>query len=152
MGWNFLSTRNYAEASKIFDRAVHVAPDTFTIRELRARVDFYARGDLGPMRELLASWPESPDPNGTIILTRYNYESYTRNFTPLLEMLQRSQAATSRGETSAPIPKSFLRGNVYAFMKDEKNAKASYEEARPLVEAKVRENPADAPLTMLCLD
>ena len=30
-------------------------------------------------------------------------------------------------------------------MKDEKNAKASYEEALPFVEAKVRENPADAP-------
>ena len=145
MGWNFLSTRNYAEAAKIFDRAVQVSPDTFTIRELRARVDFYARGDLGPMRDLLATWPESPDPNGTIILTRYNYESYTRNFAPLLEMLQRSQALTSRGETSAPIPKSFLRGNVYAFMGDQKKAKVGYGEALPLVEAKVRENPADAP-------
>ena len=38
MGWNFLVTRNYPEAAKIFDRAVKVAPDTFTIRELRARV------------------------------------------------------------------------------------------------------------------
>jgi tetratricopeptide (TPR) repeat protein len=145
MGWNFLATRNYSGAARIFDRAVEASPDTFTIRELRARVDFYAKGDLGPMGKLLANWPEIPDVNGTIILTRYNYESYRRNFAPLLELLQHSQAATSRGETSAPIPKSFLRGNVYAFMKDEKNAKASYEEARPLVEAKVRENPADAP-------
>jgi TolB-like protein/Flp pilus assembly protein TadD len=145
MGWNFLSTRDYSKAAKIFDRAVHVSPDTFTIRELRARTDFYASGNLGPLRELLSAWPEFPDPNGTVILTRYNYGCYTRNFGPVLEMLQRSQALTSRGETSAPIPKSFLRGNVYAFMNDEKNARSSYEEARPLVEAKVRENPADAP-------
>jgi tetratricopeptide (TPR) repeat protein len=145
MGWNFLSTRNYAEAAKIFDRAVSVAPQTFTIRELRARVDFYDKGDLAPIGKMLANWPETPDVNGTIILTRYNYESYRRNFAPLLGMLQRAQAATSRGETSAPIPKSFLRGNVYAFMKDEKNAKANYEEARLFVEAKERENPADAP-------
>ena len=68
MGWNFLVTRDYPEAAKIFDRAVKVAPDTFTIRELRARVDFYSRGDLGPTGKVLDSTPETPDPNGTILL------------------------------------------------------------------------------------
>ena len=145
MGWNFLVTRNYPEAAKIFDRAVKVAPNTFTIRELRARVDFYARGDLGPMGHVLETTPETPDPNGTILLTRYNYEMFRRNFRGLLRILDRSSALTSRGETSAPIPKSFLVGNVYAAMKDEAHAKLNYEEARKIVEQKVSENPADAP-------
>ena len=145
MGWNFLVTRDYPEAAKIFDRAVKVAPDTFTIRELRARVDFYSRGDLGPTGKVLDSTPETPDPNGTILLTRYNYEMFRRNFRGLLRILERSSALTSRGETSAPIPKSFLVGNVYAAMKDEVHAKLNYEEARKIVERKVSENPADAP-------
>ena len=145
MGWNFLVTRDYPEAVKIFDRAVKVAPDTFTIRELRARVDFYSRGDLSPTGKVLDSTPETPDPNGTILLTRYNYEMFRRNFRGLLRILERSSALTSRGETSAPIPKSFLVGNVYAAMKDEVHAKLNYEEARKIVERKVSENPADAP-------
>jgi TolB-like protein/Tfp pilus assembly protein PilF len=145
MGWNFLSTRNYPQAVKIFERAVQASPDTFTIRDLRARVDFYAKGDLGPMGKLLGNWPETPDPNGTILLTRYNYEMFRRNFAELLRILERSTALSSRGETSAPIPKTFLQANVYVAMKDERNAKAKYDEARVIVEEKVRENPADAP-------
>jgi TolB-like protein/Tfp pilus assembly protein PilF len=145
MGWNFLSTRDYADAAKVFDRAVAASPETFTIRELRARVDFYKEGDLGPMRQVLDTTPATPDPNGTILLTRYNYEMYRRNFEPLLRILERSTAQTSRGETSAPIPKSFLAGNVYAAMKNETKAKEQYENARIGVEQKMRENPNDAP-------
>jgi TolB-like protein/Flp pilus assembly protein TadD len=145
MGWNFLSTRSYPEAAKIFDRAVKASPNTFTIRELRARVDFYERGDLNPMAQVLETTPESPDPNGTILLTRYNYEMFRRNFAGLIKMLDRSSSLMSRGETSAPIPKSFLQANAYDAMKDKTNAKIKYEEARKIVEEKVSENPNDAP-------
>jgi TolB-like protein/Flp pilus assembly protein TadD len=145
MGWNFIATRNYTEAAKVLDRAIHVSPETFTIRELRARVDFYAKGDLRMTKAVLDTTPPTPDQNGTILLTRYNYEMFQRNFKSLLEMLERSSVVTSRGETSAPIPKTFLQANVYAAMKDAANAKAKYEEARAFVEIKVRENPAAAP-------
>ncbi len=42
MGMNYLAVRDYTKAAKLFDRAIQAAPDTFTIRELRARVEFYA--------------------------------------------------------------------------------------------------------------
>ena len=103
------------------------------------------------MGRVLETTPAKPDPNGTILLTRYNYEMYRRNFEALLGILEQSTAQTSRGETSAPIPKSFLEGNVYVAMKNETKAKAKYEEARAIVEQKVRENPKDAPRT-LCSD
>ncbi len=119
--------------------------DDFSDLGLRARVDFYAKGDLDPLGHVLDTTPETPDPNGTILLTRYNYEMFRRNFAQLLAILERSSAITSRGETSAPIPKSFLQANVYAAMKDDAKARAKYEEARVIVEAKVQENPADAP-------
>jgi tetratricopeptide (TPR) repeat protein len=61
MGMNYLAVRDYATAAKIFDRAVQAAPNTFTIRELRARVEFYAKGDLQPTQQLLASSPENID-------------------------------------------------------------------------------------------
>ncbi|MEY2564720.1 MAG: hypothetical protein QOH88_2913 [Verrucomicrobiota bacterium] len=145
MGMNYLAERDYANAAKIFDRAVKAAPETFTIRELRARVDFYAKGDLGPMQQLLASMPENVDPNGTITLARYNLKMLERKFDELIGILERSPAEKSRGETSAPISKAFLLATVYAVKKDEARAKASYEEALVGAERAVRDSPEDGP-------
>lgn len=145
MGMNYLAARDYKKAAKIFDRAIQAAPDTFTIRELRARVDFYANGDLRPMQQLLGSLPENIDPNGTITLARYNLKMYERKFDELIGILERSPAEKSRGETSAPLSKSFLMATVYAQKKDEAKAKASYEDARVRAENAVRESPEDGP-------
>ncbi|HKP04088.1 MAG TPA: tetratricopeptide repeat protein [Chthoniobacterales bacterium] len=145
MGMNYLAVRDYANAAKIFDRALKAAPDTFTIRELRARVDFYSKGDLKPIQALLASWPENIDPNGTITLARFNYKMYERKFDEVISLLERSPAEKSRGETSAPLSKSFLKATAYAAMKDAANARASYEEAREKAEKAVQESPDDGP-------
>jgi TolB-like protein/Flp pilus assembly protein TadD len=145
MGMNYLAVRDYATAARIFDRAVKAAPDTFTIRELRARVDFYSKGDLGPTQALLASLPENVDPNGTITLARFNYKMYERKFDEVIGLLERSPADKSRGETSAPISKAFLKATAYAAMKDQAKARANYEEAREKAEVAVRESPEDGP-------
>ena len=145
MGMNYLAVRDYPTAERVFDRAVKAAPETFTIRELRARVDFYAKGDLKPMQALLASLPENIDPNGTITLARFNYKMYERKFDEVIGILDRSPAEKSRGETSAPISRAFLKATAYAAMKDEPNARSNYEEAREKAEAAVRESPEDGP-------
>ena len=145
MGMNYLAVRDYARAARIFDRAVKAAPDTFTIRDLRARVDFYAKGDLRPMQTLLAAMPENVDPNGTITLARFNLKMYERKFDELIGILDRSPAEKSRGETSAPISKAFLKATVYAAMKDEAKARSNYEEARTMAEQAVQESPEDGP-------
>jgi TolB-like protein/Flp pilus assembly protein TadD len=145
MGMNYLATRDYATAARIFDRAVKAAPETFTIQELRARVDLYSKGDLRAMQSLLASWPENIDPNGTITLSRYNLKMYERKFQELIEILRRSPAEKSRGETSAPISREFLLATVYAAMKDEARARASYLQARAKAEKAVQESPEDGP-------
>ena len=145
MGMNYLAVRDYATAARIFDRAVKAAPETFTIRELRARVDFYSKGDLRPIQALLGAWPENIDPNGTITLARFNYKMYERKFDEVIGILERSPAEKSRGETSAPISKAFLKATVYAAMKDEAKARANYEEAREKAEKAVQESPDDGP-------
>ena len=145
MGMNYLAVRDYPTAARIFDRALKAAPQTFTIRELRTRVEFYSKGDLRPMQTLLAEWPENIDPNGTITLARYNLKMYERKFDELLGILDRSPAAQSRGETSAPISKAFLKATVYRAMKDEANARANYEDARTKAEKAVQESPEDGP-------
>jgi TolB-like protein/Flp pilus assembly protein TadD len=145
MGMNYLAVRDYPAAARIFDRALKAAPETFTIRELRTRVEFYAKGDLRPMQELLASLPENIDPNGTITLARYNLKMYERKFGELLAILDRSPAEKSRGETSAPISKPFLKATVYQAMNDQAKARVNYEEARDKAEKAVQESPEDGP-------
>ena len=145
MGMNYFAVRDYTTAAKIFDRAVQAAPETFTIRELRTRVDFYSKGDLRPLQTLLAAQPENIDPNGTITLARYNLKMYERKFDELLGILDRSPAEKSRGETSAPISKEFLKATVYRAMNDEANARTNYEEARAKAEQAVQESPDDGP-------
>ena len=145
MAMNYLAVRDYATAAKLFDRALQAAPDTFTIRELRARVAFYSKGDLQPMQQLLASLPENVDPNGTITLARFNLKMYERKFDELIGILERSPAEKSRGETSAPLFRSFFLATVYAQKKDEAKAKASYEDARAKAESAVAESPEDGP-------
>jgi TolB-like protein/Flp pilus assembly protein TadD len=145
MGMNYLAVRDYATAARIFDRAVKAAPETFTIRELRARVDFYSKGDLRPMQMLLATLPENIDPNGTITLARFNYKMYERKFDEVIALLERSPAEKSRGETSAPISKAFLKATAYAAMKDNAKARINYEEAREKAEMAVKESPEDGP-------
>ena len=145
MAMNYLAKRDYPPAAKIFDRALQAAPDTFTIRELRARIEFYAKGDLKPMQQLLASLPEDVDPNGTITLARYNLKMYERKFDELVGILERSPAEKSRGETSAPLFRSFLLATVYAKKKEDAKARANYEDARVRAETAVRESPDDGP-------
>lgn len=145
MAMNYLAERDYARAAKIFDRALQAAPDTFTIRELRARIEIYSKGDLRPMQQLLGSLPENVDPNGTITLARFNLKMYERKFDELIGILERSPAEKSRGETSAPISRSFLLATVYAQKKDDAKARASYEDARAKAESAVAESPEDGP-------
>jgi tetratricopeptide (TPR) repeat protein len=97
------------------------------------------------MQQLLASLPETDDPNGTITLARYNLKMYERKFDELTGFLERSPAEKSRGETSAPISRSFLMATVYAQKKDEAKARASYEDARAKAESAVAESPDDGP-------
>ncbi|MFL6530377.1 MAG: tetratricopeptide repeat protein [Chthoniobacterales bacterium] len=118
---------------------------TFTVRELRTRIDFYTKGDLRPLEQFPATLPEANDPNGTITLTRFNLLMYQRKFDQAIAMLKRSPAERSRGETSAPISKEFLLATVYRQQGDEANARANYEIAREKAEAAVFENPDDPP-------
>jgi TolB-like protein/predicted Zn-dependent protease len=145
LGTTHAALRDFPAAAKAFDRAASLAPNSTQIKVLRARLEIELKGDLRPMQQLLASLPENVDPNGTITLARYNLKMYERKFDELISMLERSPAEKSRGETSAPISRSFLLATVYAQKKDEAKARASYEDARAKAESAVAESPDDGP-------
>ena len=145
LGTTHAALRDFPAAAKAFDRAASLAPNSTQIKILRARLEIESKGDLRPMQQLLASLPESVDPNGTITLARYNLNMYERKFDELIGILERSPAEKSRGETSAPLYRSFLLATVYAQIKDDAKAKSSYEDARAKAESAVAESPEDGP-------
>ena len=145
LGTTHAALRDFPVAAKAFDRAASLAPNSTQIKVLRARLEIESKADLRPMQQLLASLPETDDPNGTITLARYNLKMYERRFDELIGFLERSPAEKSRGETSAPISRSFLLATAYAQKKDEAKAKASYEDARLRAESALAESPEDGP-------
>jgi len=143
LGTTHAALRDFPAAAKAFDRAASLAPNSTQIKILRARLEIESKGDLRPMQQLLASLPDDVDPNGTITLARFNLKMYERKFDELIGILERSPAEKSRGETSAPIPRSFLLATVYAQKKDETKSKANYEDARAKAESAITESPDD---------
>ncbi len=143
LAMTYAAVNRYEPAMNFINQAVTLAPNSFDVLGMRARFDFDMKGNLEPMRKLLAEFPANVDPNGTVTLARYNYALYRRDFPEALAVLQRTPLPAIHGETSAPLPKSFLAAHVYWVMGDFARARAAYEEARPNAERSVAEGPDD---------
>jgi TolB-like protein/Flp pilus assembly protein TadD len=130
LAMTYAAVKDYKSAREYIDRAVELAPSSFDVLGMRARFDFDLKGDVRPMKKLLAEFPPNIDPNGMVTLARYNYALYDRNFGEALAILERTPLSVIHGETSAPLPKSFLAAHVYWVMHDFARARAAYEAAR----------------------
>jgi len=69
---------------------------------------------------------------------------FERKFEEALASLARTPLQNMRGETSAPLPKAFLAGQIYQAMGDVEKARAAFEEARPVAERALTDSPEDA--------
>lgn len=144
IGTTYAALRDFRAAAKAFDRAIALAPATVQARILRARVDIDEKGDLRPMRELLGSLAGESDSNPTVTLARFNLHVIERNFAEALAVLWRSPLENLHGDTSTPLPKSFLAAQVYRVIPDAEKARASYQSALEIAERALSESPQDA--------
>ena len=140
---NYNATRDYAAAAETFDRAIKLAPDAFEIQAERGWVDVYANGDFRRLHELLDAAPYGVDPSPVAALTRFNVHFFQRKFPEGLATLERTPFENMRGETSAPLSKSFLAAQIYRAMGDIEKARASYEQARTSAEQALVASPDD---------
>ena len=143
LAMTYAAVKNYKSAREFIDRAVELAPTSFDVLGMRARFEFDMKGDVQPMKKLLAEFPPNIDPNGMVTLARYNYALYDRNFAEALAALERTPLPVVYGETSAPLPKSFLAAHVYWVMNDFPKAQAAYEAARENAERNLQAGPTD---------
>jgi TolB-like protein/Flp pilus assembly protein TadD len=140
---NYLGARDYPTAAKTLDRSVSLAPADFEIKALRAWVDVYADGDFTRFDKLLAAAPPEADASPVEALARYNVLFFERKYDEALAALAKTRFENMRGETSAPLPKSFLAAQVHRAKGDLEPARIAYEQALPVAERAVADSPND---------
>ena len=124
LGLTFQAVRDFPAAAKAFDRAVALVPNSFEAKSLRANVETEWKGDLRMMKNLLASLPPDFDSFGMVALARFNVCFFERKFDDALNVLWRSPLENLHGQTSTPLPKSFLAAQVYRLIPNSEKAQA----------------------------
>lgn len=138
------AVRDFAAAATTFDRAIALVPNSFEAKSLRAGIDMEWKGDLTSMRNLLASLPPDFETFGMVALARFNLNFFQRNFDEALAVLWRSPLENLHGQTSTPLPKSFLAAQVYRLIPNPEKAHAEYEHALGIAQRALEESPQDA--------
>jgi TolB-like protein/Flp pilus assembly protein TadD len=138
------AVRDFPAAAKTFDRAVALVPNSFEAKSLRARVEMEWKGDLTLMKNLLASLPADFESFGMVALARFNLHFFDRNFDEALAVLWRSPLENLHGQTSTPLPKSFLAAQVYRLIPNAEKARAEYEHALGIAQRALEESPQDS--------
>lgn len=138
------AVRNFPAAAEAFDHAVALVPNSFEAKSLRARVQMEWKGDLSMTRNLLASLPPEFESFGMVALERFNLCFFERNFDEALNVLWRSPLENLHGQTSSPLPKSFLAAQVYRLISDREKARAEYEHALTIAQRALEESPQDS--------
>src|SRR5436189_827149 len=70
LGYNYMATRNFETADKIFDRGIEAAPESFGSRALKSELAIRWKGDISVVEKELASVPAGVDPQGLVTLGR----------------------------------------------------------------------------------
>ena len=144
LGYNYMATRNFEAADKIFDRGIEAAPESFGSRALKSELAIRWKGDLSVAEKELASMPPGVDPQGLVTLGRAGVLTLQRKFKEALQVIQQFRGETLLVRASVTCPKASLEGTLYLYLDDKVNAHSAFERARIIAEQLVRENPDDA--------
>jgi len=144
LGYNYMATRNFEAADKIFDRGIEAAPESFGSRALKSELAIRWKGDISVAEKELASMPPGVDPQGLVTLGRAGVLTLQRKFKEALQVIQQFRGETLLLGASTTCPKASLEGTLYLYLDDKVNAHSAFERARIIAERLVRESPDDA--------
>jgi tetratricopeptide (TPR) repeat protein len=143
LAYSYIALRNFEAAEKIVDRVIAIAPESFDAVALKGYLAMSWKGDLKTAEEQFSSIPPETDPTGVMTWARFWVLLLQREFPEALAVVQRFPGETLITETTAPAPKSFLKGIVHSLQGDEATAQTEFDEARVISEKLLREAPED---------
>jgi TolB-like protein/Flp pilus assembly protein TadD len=144
LGYNYMATRNFEAADKIFDRGIEATPESFGSRALKSELAIRWKGDLSVAEKELGSVPPGIDPQGLVTLGRAGVLTLQRKFPEALQVIQQFREETLTVRAGASCPKASLEGTLYMYLGDKVDAHSAFERARIVAERLVRESPDDA--------
>jgi TolB-like protein/Flp pilus assembly protein TadD len=144
LGYNYMATRNFEAADKIFDRGIEAAPESFGSAALKSELAIRWKGDISVAEKELASVPPGVDPQGLVTLGRAGVLTLQRKFKEALQVIQQFRGETLLVRASTTCPKASLEATLYLYLDDKVNAHSAFERARIIAEQLVRESPDDA--------
>jgi len=143
LSFNYEANRDFETAEKILDRGLAVAPQSFAMRGLKAKLALEWKGDASVSEKFLSEVPAGVDPEGIITLSRINILILQRRFAEALQLVEKMPKETVHGEGTAPTPKAFFKGILHFMLGEKNKARADFERARVIVEESVRDVPDD---------
>jgi TolB-like protein/class 3 adenylate cyclase/Flp pilus assembly protein TadD len=142
--FTYTALRQWPEASRRAAQMRAMAPASLVAKIQSGYVDFWWKGDTGPLKSLLSQVPSGTDPDGVISSCRWDVSMIDRDF----EAARRALEATPLHEVSytnaGSTPKSFLQGCIFLAQGDIANAQKYFEQARSSFESAVQEAPENA--------
>jgi TolB-like protein/Flp pilus assembly protein TadD/class 3 adenylate cyclase len=143
LGFSYIALNRYETAEEMFDRALEVAPDSFSSRALKAVIAILWKGDVEAAEKQLALSPVR-DANGLVTSTEVWVLILARKYPEALREIEQFPGEIFDAHTGR-TPKAFFEGLIYMYQGDKTKATNAFEHARVIAEQLVQESPNDAP-------
>ncbi len=98
---SYMAVRNFEAADKTLDRAIAIAPKSFSTLALKAYLAAEWRGDLSVAEKQFSSFPADIDPGGLVTWARYWMLLWQRKFPEALAVVEKFPGETLITLTSA---------------------------------------------------
>jgi TolB-like protein/Tfp pilus assembly protein PilF len=143
LGFTYVAIKQYEAADKMFDRALEVAPQSFSSRALKGVIAILWKGDVEAAEKQLALSPVR-DANGLVTSTEIWVLILGRKYSEALREIEQFHGEVFDAH-GGRAPKAFFEGLIYLCQGDKTKAMTALEHARAIAEQLVQESPNDAP-------
>jgi TolB-like protein/class 3 adenylate cyclase/Tfp pilus assembly protein PilF len=136
--------RRWLEAAHWAMQMRTMAPASLVAKIQSGYVDFWWKGDTGPLKSMLSQVPAGTDPDGSVTSCRWDVAMIDRDFGEARNVLQKSDLNEISYTPSGATPKSFLQGLIELAEGRQADAQKLFELARPSFEKAAEEAPLSA--------
>jgi TolB-like protein/Tfp pilus assembly protein PilF len=138
------SMRRWPEAARWAERMRAMVPTSFVAKSQSGYIDFWWKGDTRLLKTMMDQMPAGVDPDGSVTAARWDVAMLQRDYAAAKKILETSSAGELSYALAGLTPKIFFEGCTYLAEGDNANAQKAFEQARPSVEAAVKEAPESA--------
>jgi len=146
IGCALMTTRDYSQAERYYDRSIALAPDQVLAYICAAWNHWLWKGDMEGARHTLEAIPDRATRGSHLTsaarFERFRLELFARNYQEALDILAPAPSAFVERQWWF-IPKALLEAFIYRLMGNETRAHDRYESALAVLRDEVKQRPSD---------